>query len=697
MKISYNRLKEYIEIEEPPLQLAEVLTSIGLEVESCEVLEQNPQDWVFEIGLTPNRIDAASHLGVARDLAAWSYTRNKRLSVRYPDISTFVTGNGKGVSIEVDEPEGAPRYAGLTLHGIKVGPSPRWLQQFLLAIGLRPINNVVDVANFVLHETGHPLHAFDRAAIEGDIVKVRYAFEGEKLITLDGVERILSAQNLMICDAAKPMCMAGILGGLSSGVSESTTAVFLESALFHPVVVRKSAKRHGLKTDASYRFERGADPDMVPYALIRAAILLQEVAGAQVVNAPIDIYPKPIDPVAVAVNWSSLFALMGVGIDRSIVLAILDGLSCEVEHHGDTDMVVKVPPYRVDVTRECDLAEEILRIWGYNQVEIPARFTAAATPLSKPDPEQHREKMANMWVQNGFNEIMSNSLCPKAWYQGLHTFSQTHLVHLLNPLSSDLNVMRQTLLLGGLETIAHNANRKQNDLKLFEFGNIYKVDPNKIEKGLSAYHEAGRMAIWLTGFATPPQWRHPAFPTHFFYLKGHLEKLFALHGIPLSAWELGQAPEDIFAEGIQYKLNGKVLANMGIISKNLLERFHIKEDVYAAEVDWNELFQAYKNVHILFCELPRFPEVRRDLALILDQEVSYDSLRHIAFKTESVLLKELSLFDVYRGDKVPKGKKQYALSFMLQDFEQTLTDQTVANVMDRLVTAFEKEAGAILR
>jgi len=758
-------------------------TPVGMAAKDYLQLEE---DVVFEIGLTPNRIDAASHIGVARDLAAWSSAHggvqssvdygaqssvdcgihhsvhggiqgcidgdvqcgaqdSAQCSVhsdaqgsvgggvhggvhggvqcsvhggaqcsvpvcRIPSVESFSSGRGTGVSIEVEAPDGAPRYAGLTLEGISVAPSPEWLQRRLRAIGLRPINNVVDITNFVLHETGHPLHAFDCAHITGNVVKVRYAAEGEKFITLDGIERVLSSQDLMICNADSPMCMAGIFGGQQSGVTEQTTSIFLESAFFNPVTIRKSSKRHGLKTDASFRFERGADPDMVPYALKRAALLLQEVAGAKVVNAPIDCYPNPIEPPVVTLGWEPLYTLMGIRLDKSLVKNILQGLECNILMESDASITVRVPLYRVDVTRPCDLAEEILRLWGYNSVEIPERVSASFHPAPKPDPEQIKTKMENLLVANGFNEIMCNSLCPAHWYESCSTYPPEQLVRLLNPLSSDLNVMRQTLILGGLEVIAYNMNRQQYNLRLFESGNVYaqhaqnaQNTPSALgvqhtldsQNALNAFRESPRVAVWMTGLADEQQWRHPARPSHFFYLKGYIEKLFAQYG--LSPVERGDVPDDLFSEGLKYTLNEKILATVGVIQKKVLARFGIKQDVYAAEICWDVLFKALKGKKITYAELPRYPEVRRDLALILDETVGYDQLHQIAFRTERRLIKRISLFDLYRGDKLPAGKKQYALGFILQDIDKTLTDRDVDSVMLRLLNAFEKEAGAILR
>ncbi|MCL1973487.1 MAG: phenylalanine--tRNA ligase subunit beta [Bacteroidetes bacterium] len=646
------------------------------------------EDVVFEIGLTPNRVDGASHIGVARDLAAWSNAQGGCLRCRPFSVDAFRPGKEQGVAVVVEAPEGAPRYAGLTLEKVKVEPSPEWLQSRLRSIGLRPINNVVDITNFVLHETGHPLHAFDRAHIAGDTVRVRYAAEGEKFVTLDGVEHFLSPQDLVICNNVVPMCLAGIFGGLVSGVTEQTTSIFLESAYFNPVTVRKSSKRHGLKTDASFRYERGADPDMVPYALRRAALLLEEIAGAKVISDPVDIYLHPFKPAKVTLEWEYLYALTGARMETAAAKAILKGMECVIISECDTSITVHVPLYRVDVTRPCDLAEEILRIWGYNRVEVPERVSASVAPIPKPDPEEVKAEAESLLSGNGFHEIMCNSLSPAAWYESLLTFSPEHLVRLLNPLSADLNVMRQTLILGGLEVIAYNMNRQQYDFRLFETGNVYASNPPL---------ESPRLALWMTGLAEPASWRDVARPTHFFLLKGYVEKLLGRFGISLFDGEESAAPSDIFSEGVQYLRNGKVLTCLGLIQKKLLQRFGIKQEVYAAEICWDLLLTTLKGEKITCTELPRYPEVRRDLALVIDEAVSYDQLRRIAFAAEGRLLTRVGLFDLFRGDKLASGKKQYALSFVLQDADKTLTDKAVDAAMSRLLAAFEKEVGAKLR
>ena len=667
-------------------------TPVGLSAKEYLRLDE---DVVFEIGLTPNRIDAASHIGVARDLAAFGIAQGWLYQYRRPSVETSFPDSCKGITVEVEAPSGTPRYMGLTLEGITVSPSPEWLQRRLRAIGLRPINNVVDVTNFVLHETGHPLHAFDSAKIKGNVIKVRYARQSEKIITLDGVERTLLPHDLMICDSDSPLCLAGIFGGANSEVTEQTTSLFLESACFDPVSIRKSSKYHGIKTDASFRFERGVDPDMAPYALQRAVQLLQEITCAKAVSLPVDYYPNPKPPVQIILEWDSLYELLGARIGKHIVKSILKGLECSITMECDSSITVKVPLYRVDVTRPCDLAEEVLRLWGYNNVEVPERISASFSSAVKPDPEEIRAKMENMWVNNGFHEIMCNSLSPAQWYNNSSTFPSNKLVKLLNPLSSDLNVMRQTLIFGGLEVIAYNLNRQQNNLRLFETGNVYEYDAEQEADCLKAYKEYARVAVWMTGQADEQQWRLPQRPAHFFCLKGYIKKLFSQFG--LSPTECAMSDGDLFSNGIDYTIHGKVLAYLGEVSKKELFLFGIKQEVIVAEICWDVLIKELKEKKLSYSELPKYPEVRRDLALVLDEGVSYFQLQQTAIRTERRILKRVSLFDLYRGEKLPVGKKQYALSFILQDNEKTLTDKDVDLVMLRLINAFEKETGATLR
>lgn len=661
-------------------------------------------DTVFEIGLTPNRVDAASHLGVARDLKAWYCAQSREQEIHLPSVEAFVPGSGKGVEVRVEAPEAAPRYMGLTLTGVKVAESPKWLKERLTAIGLRPINNVVDITNFILFELGQPLHAFDRAKIEGDCVVVRHAQAGTRFVTLDGVERELHEADLMICNARREMCIAGVFGGLDSGVTEATTEVFLESAWFNPVSVRKTAKRHGLSTDASFRYERGTDPEMPPYALYRAALLMQELCGATVANAPIDLYPQPAPRAQVAFRYQALYDLVGKDLGKAQVDTIMQALDMEILE-ADADQVrVAVPAYRVDVQRMCDIAEDVLRIYGYNNIPLTTRLEASVNHSPRPDSAQLANRVAEFLAHNGFNEIMCNSLTRAAAYNSLTTFPAERLVKILNPLSGDLNALRQSLLPGGLETIAHNLNRQQTDLKLFEQGNVYTYDAaqDTVEnaqagRSLQAYSEAPRLALFATGLAAPQQWRLGSPRSHFFALKSYVEQLFKLLGVRADSLELGQAPEDLFAHGLSYLSKGKTVAVIGVVQPALCKAYGIKQEVYAAELAWDLIFELIRYNKVRYTELPKYPEVRRDLALVLDKEVSYARLREVALRTERKLLRRVALFDVYEGDKLPAGKKQYALSFHLQDVEKTMTDTQVEAIMNKLIKAFETQVGAKLR
>ncbi len=649
-------------------------------------------DTVFEIGLTPNRIDAASHLGVARDLAAC-------LSVPFqrPSVERFNTGAGSGINIIVENTDACPRYTGITIKDINVQPSPAWLQKRLAAIGLRPINNVVDVTNFVLHELGHPLHAFDADKVDGGQVIVRTCKDGTKFVTLDGVERTLSASDLMICNATRPMCIAGVFGGNDSGVTENTKNVFLESAYFNPVWVRKTARRHGLKTDASFRYERGADPNITPYAMMRAALLIQEVAGGTIIGDIVDIYPSPIEACRVHLNYRSMTRLIGKEIPLSTLKDILKALEYKIENESAEGMTVRVPTYRVDVTRECDVVEDVLCIYGYNNVEIPLRITSTVNHVPKPDKEKWQNTVSDFLTANGFYEIMSNSLTSANYYEGLQAFQPENLVRIVNPLSSDLNAMRQTLLFNGMEAIAYNINRQHPDLKCYEYGNCYFYTPDKNDGSLKAYSEAPRLSLFVTGDVLGQSWNIASRKASFFYLKGFLEKILERFGIDIHTLETIDAPSDIFMDGISYLLNGKLLANIGLLHKKINKRFDVKQDVYAAEISWDILLKAAKAHKVEFAELPKFPEVRRDLALVVDENITFAQLRVVALKAEKQLLKRVSLFDVYRGNKLPAGKKQYALSFVLQDYEKTLTDERIERIMNNLLTAFVNEAGATLR
>lgn len=664
-------------------------------------------DTVFEIGLTPNRVDAASYIGVARDLVAWFASQGKQVKLQWPSVEAFrenPSADADAVKVTVLAPQAAMRYSGISLSGLKVGPSPDWMQEKLRAVGLRPINNVVDITNFVLMETGQPLHAFDRAKITGNQVVVRMANEGEKFVTLDQVERTLTAQDLMICNAQEPMCMAGVFGGAKSGVTEQTTDVFVESAYFHPVFIRKTSKRHGLKTDASFRYERGADPNITLYALKRAVLLMQEFCGARVEGNIVDQYPAPVQNVKVDLNYDRMFALMGKNIGRDTVDAIVRALEMNICGKDDKGLTVEVPAYRVDVQRECDVVEDVLRIYGYNNIEIPLQVRSSVSPAEKPNEDQVKHTVANRLAAQGWREIMCNSLTKADFYASLDTFKSEDLVRLLNPLSSDLNAMRQTLLFGGLETIAYNINRQQYDLRFFEQGNVYRYNSKadtqeNAQEGhsLRAYKEAPRLALFATGADKPQNWHTPAAAVDFFFLKSYVEQLFAAYGQDLYQMDFQEAPSDLYEEGISYVCRGKLLATVGRVSKKCCALFDIRQKVYAAEICWDVFFGLIKTHKVHYEEMPRFPEVRRDLALVVDRGVAYATLRAIAFKTEKRLLKRVQLFDVYTGIKLPSGKKQYALSFVLQDAEKTLTDAYVEQTMSKLLEAFRRETGAELR
>lgn len=663
-------------------------------------------DTLLEIGLTPNRVDAASHIGVARDLSAWLRFNGTDSRLVKPSVDNFETLvkslDIKPAKVTVVAADGAPRYAGLTFDNVTLAPSPDWLKKRISAIGLRPINNIVDITNFILHETGHPLHAFDYDKIAGHEVIVRRAKDGERFTTLDGVERELTADDLMICDAEKPMTLAGIFGGADSGITSSTKRVFLESAYFNPVSIRKSSKRHQIKTDASFRYERGADPEMVPYAIKRAAILFQELAGAKVAGDIIDIYPEKIDRAVVEIDFERVERLIGKRIGRESILNILEYLEYDILKSDNTGASLSVPCYRVDVTRECDIVEDVLRIYGYNNVEIPERMVASITPGRKPDPESVKEGLSAFLAANGFHEIMNNSLTKGEYYSKLKSFPEENLVKILNPLSSDLNAMRQTLLLSGLEVVSYNINRQSSNLKLFEIGNVYSYSPAddgdlSPALNLKSYKEGTKISLIVTGPGVQ-SWRTSAISASYFTLKGQLELLLRRYGIEPADLEYSSAPSDIFSEGLVYKTqSGKEIGMMGTISQTLLKRFGIKQQVFAAEISWDILFQLIKKQKVLFKEMPKFPEVKRDLALLLDEGVSFTEIRKSAFKAERKILKSVTLFDVYRGDKIPEGKKQYAISFVLQDSEKTLTDKYVEETMTKLLKNFETNFGAQLR
>ena len=657
-------------------------------------------DYLIEIGLTPNRVDAASHIGVARDLAAYLRSRGERTEVKWPDVSAFAVDNHDlPVAIRVENHEACPRYVGVTVSGCKIGPSPEWMQNCLRAAGINPKNNLVDITNFVLFELGQPLHAFDAAKIEGREVVVRTCAEGTPFVTLDGVERKLTDKDLMICSAERPMCIAGVFGGLDSGISETTTDVFIESAYFNPVWVRKTAKRFGLNTDSSFRFERGIDPNLQVYAAKRAALLMKELAGGTISSEITDICPVPAADFVFDVSFARINALIGKEIPQETVRTILAALDVKILSEQEGRLTVAVPPYRVDVQREADLIEDILRIYGYNNVEVPSRVRSTLSYAPKPDRSKLMNLAADFLTDNGFTEIMSNSLTKGAYYEGLTACPPERCVRIINPLSADLNVMRQTLLFNMLEAVCLNINHKNGDLKLYEFGNCYFYDEAKRteENHLAAYSEEYRLAIAVTGVTTPQSWNTKPAKASFFTLRAVAEKLLRRFGIDIYALKSEPTQSDLFAEGLTMSLNGKELLQIGVVSNRLRRLTDVKQEVYYLEMNFDVLVRSTKKHRIAAEELSKFPEVKRDLALLVDRDVTFAALRSVALATERKLLKNVSLFDVYEGDKLPEGKKSYALSFILEDKTRTLDDKTIERVMANLTRQFEQQCGAQVR
>ena len=657
-------------------------------------------DYLIEVGLTPNRVDAASHIGVARDLAAYLRSQGLNAEVKMPDVSAFAPDNHDlSVTVRVENHEAAPRYAGVTVKNCKIGPSPEWMQNCLRAAGINPKNNLVDITNFVLFELGQPLHAFDAAKIEGREVVVRTCAEGTPFVTLDGVERKLTADDLMICSAERPMCIAGVFGGLDSGIGDTTTDVFIESAYFNPVWVRKTAKRFGLNTDSSFRFERGVDPNMQVYAAKRAALLMKELAGGEISSDITDIYPNPVEDFKFDISFARIDSLIGKKIPEDTVRTILAALEVKILAEKEGVLSVAVPPYRVDVQREADLVEDILRIYGYNNVEIPSRVRSTLSYAPKPDRSKLMNLAADFLTSNGFTEIMSNSLTKAAYYEGLESYKPENCVRILNPLSADLNVMRQTLLFNMLEAVQLNANRKNGDLKLYEFGNCYFYDESKRseENRLAAYSEEYRLAIAVTGVAEPASWNARPQAASFFTLRAVAEKLLRRFGIDIYALRTETLQNDLFGEALSMSLGGKELLQIGTVSSKIRRRLDVKQDVYYLEMNFDALVKSTRKHKIAAEELSKFPEVKRDLALLIDKQVTFSALRDVAFATERKLLKSVSLFDVYEGDKLPEGKKSYALSFILEDKTRTLDEKTIEKAMRNLTAQFEQRCGAQVR
>ncbi|NLE36014.1 MAG: phenylalanine--tRNA ligase subunit beta [Bacteroidales bacterium] len=655
-------------------------------------------DTVYEIGLTPNMIDCSSHFGVARDLAAY-FNLQKPVRARLPQITGISKESNSGaISISVEAPQACIRYSGLTIRGIKVGPSPAWLQTRLRAIGLHPINNVVDITNFVLHETGQPLHAFDVAAIKGGTVRVRHLPDKTKFVTLDGVERTLSSSDLMICNQEEGMCIAGVFGGLHSGVTETTTDLFLESATFSPVSVRRTSRRHDLRTDASYRFERGTDPEMTIYALNRAAVLVKELAGGTVTGDIIDVYPAPVRKAVVRYSVERMTRLIGKEIPIETLKTILYSLDINITAEEEGILTLEIPPYRVDVTREADVTEEVLRIYGYDNIGISNEMHTMLSHTDKPDREKMAANFSGMLAANGFVEIMCNSLSPAAWFETTGDYEVKDMVRLANPLSSDLNVMRLSLLPGLLNSIAWNINRQNSNLRLFELGYIYRRKEGKNTLEITDnFAEKQVLSMALTGNMNEKRWNAPETPSGFFHLKGYAEMVLARFGITRHEIVATEIQRGWFAEGIQYTAGSLEVASFGQVSRKYLSMFDIRQDVFYGEIEWENVIRLAGTRSIRFSELPRYPWVRRDLALLIDRSVKFSQIRDLAFRTERNILHEVDLFDVYESKTIGKDKKSYAVSFILRDERQTLTERNIEKTMGALVKAFEREFGATLR
>lgn len=653
---------------------------------------------VIEYEITANRVDAASHIGVARDLYAYLKSNGQPCSFSYPDVSAYVDGEGEAIPVEVLDHSAAPRYIGITIRGVKVAPSPEWLQKKLTSIGLHPVNNIVDISNFVLFELGQPLHTFDAAKIGGSKVIVRRAAEGEKMVTLDGIERTLKPEDIVIADESRPMCIAGVFGGLDSGVSDSTTDVFLECAYFDPGSVRKTSKAHTLQTDASFRYERGADPQINEYAARRAALLITGIAGGHICGHMQEVYPEKIGKCRIDLDYARMERLIGKQLGVGKIESILEALGYAFVEKREGGALVEAPSYMIDVTRECDVVEEVLRIYGYNNIELPSNMRMSVSPTPSPDPEAVRNYISNFLAANGFVETMNNSLTKSEYYSRLTTWPEESCVKIVNPLSSDLNVMRQTLILNGLEVISYNINRQISTIKSFEYGSVYRRLPEGDGTTLASYEEHQCFALFQTG-PVEKSWRSEARKGSYYQLKGYLELLLARYGVDIYTLETSAAPEDIYSEGLVYYLPGskKQLAVMGTVNPALAKRFDVKQPVFAAEICWQSLLEIVRRVKVKFQELPKFPGVRRDLAILVDESVKYADLRRSAVKAGKKLLRQVSLFDVYRGDRIPSDKKQYALSFFFQDSEKTLTDAEIEKMMSKMLAVFQNEYGATLR
>ena len=659
-------------------------------------------DYVLEVDITPNRVDATSHFGVARDLAAYLKQNGKPANLKRPSVDAFkIDDEVPAIEVVVENKEACLRYSGITIKNVTVKESPEWLQNRLKVIGLRPINNVVDITNYILHGVGQPLHSFDADKIKGNKVVVRSATEGAKFVTLDGVERTLTDRDLMICNVEEPMCIAGVFGGLDSGVTEQTKNVFLESATFHPTWIRKTARRFGLNTDASFRYERGLDPNQTVEVMKRAALLIQEVAGGTITGAIQDIYPVPVAPYRVELTYDKVNTLIGKVIPVETVKSILESLEMKIVSETAEGLVIDVPVYRIDVQRDVDVIEVILRIYGYNNVEFSDNVKSN---LSYQTPTDRSYKLQNLISEQlcgcGFNEILNNSLTRSAYYDNLSTYPVSHCVMLMNPLSADLNCMRQTLLFGGLESVEHNAKRKNGNIRFFEFGNCYdyNIDHKKEDETLAEFSEDYRLGLWVSGSRVDNNWAHPNEKSSVYELKAYVENILVRLGVNLQKVIFGNLANDIYSAGLSITTSsGRQLGTMGIVSPKICKELDIETDVYYAELSWTLLMKEIKKSKVTFSEISKFPAVKRDLALLLEKNVQFAEIEKIATESERKLLKDVALFDVYEGKNLPAGKKSYAVSFYLQDEGKTLNDKQIDAIMKKIQTNLEQKLGAQLR
>ena len=659
-------------------------------------------DYVLEVDITPNRVDATSHFGVARDLAAYLKQNGKPANLKRPSVDAFkIDDEVPAIEVVVENKEACLRYSGITIKNVTVKESPEWLQNRLKVIGLRPINNVVDITNYILHGVGQPLHSFDADKIKGNKVVVRSATEGAKFVTLDGVERTLTDRDLMICNVEEPMCIAGVFGGLDSGVTEQTKNVFLESATFHPTWIRKTARRFGLNTDASFRYERGLDPNQTVEVMKRAALLIQEVAGGTITGAIQDIYPVPVAPYRVELTYDKVNTLIGKVIPVETVKSILESLEMKIVSETAEGLVIDVPVYRIDVQRDVDVIEDILRIYGYNNVEFSDNVKSN---LSYQTPTDRSYKLQNLISEQlcgcGFNEILNNSLTRSAYYDNLSTYPVSHCVMLMNPLSADLNCMRQTLLFGGLESVEHNAKRKNGNIRFFEFGNCYdyNIDHKKEGETLAEFSEDYRLGLWVSGSRVDNNWAHPNEKSSVYELKAYVENILVRLGVNLQKVIFGNLANDIYSAGLSITTSsGRQLGTMGIVSPKICKELDIETDVYYAELSWTLLMKEIKKSKVTCSEISKFPAVKRDLALLLEKNVQFAEIEKIATESERKLLKDVALFDVYEGKNLPAGKKSYAVSFYLQDEGKTLNDKQIDAIMKKIQTNLEQKLGAQLR